>query len=227
VNDLVARKPWLPYAAPFAVYLGFLLLQTRWEGGLLWLYPLKTVATAATLIYFWPHYLELRRGAPGRAARPGALALGAAVGLVAIIAWIAIDPLYPGLTPLLFRRPVEVFDPGTIQPDGLRCGFRVAGAVLVVPLMEEVFWRGFLIRWLIKEDFRRVPLGTFTAHSFIITVVFFGLEHEQWLAGLICGALYNWVLYRTRSLWACVVAHAVSNAVLAGWVLATQQWKFW
>jgi hypothetical protein len=99
--------------------------------------------------------------------------------------------------------------------------------VLVVPVMEELFWRAFLIRWLVKEDFKSVPVGTFTWPSFLITVALFGAEHNQWLAGLVCGALYNWLLYRTRSVWACVVAHAVSNAALAAWVLARGDWKFW
>jgi hypothetical protein len=104
---------------------------------------------------------------------------------------------------------------------------RVIGAVVVVPVMEELFWRAFLIRWLVNEDFQRVPVGTFTWMSFAVTTLFFGLEHDQWLVGLICGAAYNGLLYRTRSVWACVVAHAVSNAALAGWVLARGDWKFW
>ena len=72
-----------------------------------------------------------------------------------------------------------------------------------------------------------VPVGVFTWYSFAITVGLFGTEHREWLAGLICGALYNWLLYRTRRLGACVVAHAVSNAALAAWVLWQGDWKFW
>ena len=72
-----------------------------------------------------------------------------------------------------------------------------------------------------------MPVGTFTRPSFAITVLLFGLEHEQWLAGIVCGALYNGLLYRTRSLSTCVLAHATSNALLAAWVLARGDWKFW
>jgi CAAX prenyl protease-like protein len=104
---------------------------------------------------------------------------------------------------------------------------RVVGAVLVVPVMEELFWRGFLLRWLINPDFRSVPMGAFTPFSFWATVVLFGVEHEQWLAGMICGALLNGLLYRTKSLFACVIAHATANALLASWVLARADWKFW
>ena len=166
--------------------------------------------------------------------------------MVAIGLWIAMDPFYPkvdellfrcetGLSPLLHSPPPKVaaglvFDPTLIQPAALRLLFlagRVAGAVLVVPLMEELFWRAFLIRWLDHEDFRAVPVGVFSWSAFAITVGLFGAEHNQWLAGLICGALYNWLLYRTRSIAACVLAHAVSNAALAAWVLARGDWKFW
>jgi CAAX prenyl protease-like protein len=133
-------------------------------------------------------------------------------------------------TPAVTTPPAPPFDPTTISPVAGRWTFivfRVIGAVLVVPVMEELFWRAFLIRWVEAENFKSVPVGTFGWRSFAITVALFGLEHDQWLAGLICGALYNWLLYRTRSVWACVVAHAVSNAALAAWVLTRGDWKFW
>ncbi len=171
--------------------------------------------------------------------------LAVVMGLLAIAIWIAIDPCYPQLDTLIWQlksviarllgRPAPAlpeapFSPTTIQPASLRwvfIGFRVLGAVVVVPLMEELFWRAFLIRWLVNEDFKSVPVGTFTWLSFAITVALFGLEHREWLAGLICGALYNWLYYRRKDVFACVVAHAVSNAALAAWVLARGDWKFW
>lgn len=145
-------------------------------------------------------------------------ALAIVVGLGAIAIWIGIDPFYP--------KPgnAEMFDPGGRW---WYIGFRLFGAVLVVPLMEELFWRAFLIRWLVDSDFKQVPVGTFTGPSFAITVALFGAEHREWLAGLICGAMYNWVLYKRKDVFSCVVAHAVSNAALAAWVLARGDWKFW
>jgi len=122
------------------------------------------------------------------------------------------------------------FDPTTIQSVAQRnffLAFRVFGAVIVVPVMEELFWRAFLIRWLVNEDFKSVAVGTFTWMSFGVTVALFGGEHYQWLAGLICGAMYNWLYYRRKDVFACVVAHAVSNAALAAWVLSRGDWKFW
>ena len=146
------------------------------------------------------------------------------VGLVAIVIWIGIDRYYPK-----FGKAVP-FDPTTIPSVAQRnifLAFRVFGAVIVVPMMEELFWRAFLIRWLVNENFKSVAIGTFTWMSFAVTVALFGGEHYQWLAGLICGALYNWLYYKRKDVFACVVAHAVSNAALAAWVLARGDWKFW
>jgi len=232
MTDPLKSKPWLPYVAPFAIYMAFLFVQTN--ENLLWAYPLKTVAVAVALWWFRSSFTELRSrmicrasgpladGAnPTAAGEPPALRvwlLAVVVGLVAIAIWIGIDPFYPKLT------KASPFDP---SGQWVFIAFRVAGAVIVVPLMEELFWRAFLIRWIDNPDFKRVPVGTFSWKSFALTVVLFGAEHNEWLAGMICGALYNWLLYRTRSVFACVVAHATSNAALAAWVLARGDWKFW
>jgi CAAX prenyl protease-like protein len=243
--DPMKSKPWLPYVAPFGLYMLFLQLQGSFPQALAWIYPVKTVAVAATLWYFRKSYDELlsplwcsgasakRRGSPAeggsalhRSAATPALAF--AVGLVAIVIWIAFDPFYPHLGELM-RIKSRVFDPTALAPATrwTFITFRIVGAVGVVPVMEELFWRAFAIRWIDNEDFKRVPVGVFSWKAFAVTVLLFGAEHDQWIAGLVCGALYNWLLYRTRSVWSCVVAHAVSNAALAAWVLARGDWKFW
>jgi CAAX prenyl protease-like protein len=210
---MMKSKPWLPYVVPMGIYMAFLLVQTN--ANLLWVYPVKTIAVAAALVYFRKEYEELR---------PGFSLLAVIVGLAAIAIWIGIDPFYPKFG------SGAAFDPTTISTLAQRnvfLAFRVIGAVIVVPVMEELFWRAFLIRWLVNEDFKSVPVGTFTALSFGVTVALFGLEHNEWLAGLICGALYNWLYYKRKNVFACVIAHAVSNAALAAWVLSRGDWKFW
>jgi CAAX prenyl protease-like protein len=222
-------RSWLPYVAPMALYMAFLAGQSNTN--LLWLYPAKTLAVAGVLFWFRHEYKELQ---------PGMSWLGLVIGLVAIALWIYGDRFYPKTDELLlaFERwlagvmhsppPKETLT-APFDPSGryVFIGFRIIGAVLVVPVMEELFWRAFLIRWLVNEDFQSVPAGMFTWPSFLITVAMFGAEHNHWLAGLVCGALYNMLLYRTRSVWACVVAHATSNAALAAWVLTRGDWKFW
>lgn len=93
--------------------------------------------------------------------------------------------------------------------------------------MEELFWRSFLLRYLVNSDFRQVPLGTLTPSALVISVALFGAEHNQWFAGIIAGLLYTLLLYRTKSLFSCIVAHVVTNSLLGVYVLATQKWQYW
>jgi len=199
--------PWLPYVAPFALYVAFLTFES--PANLVWVYPLKVLLVAVALWVFRARYDELRPTGSWRAVL---------VGLAAIVVWIALDPFYPKLG------KITPFDP---TGHGWFIAARVMGAVVIVPVMEELFWRAFLIRWIIHPNFKNVPVGAFTGWSFGLTTAMFGLEHHQWLAGMVCGALYNGLCYRRKSIFECVIAHAVSNAVLAGYVLATGDWKFW
>jgi len=101
--------------------------------------------------------------------------------------------------------------------------------VIVAPLVEEIFWRGFLLRYLIRENFTEVAVGTFSWFSFFVVAVAFGFTHSRadWIPAMICGALYNLVAYRTRSLASCVLAHATTNLLLGLWIMQTRQWGFW
>ncbi|MEI9892669.1 MAG: CAAX prenyl protease-related protein [Chthoniobacter sp.] len=114
-------------------------------------------------------------------------------------------------------------------PYAVNLGLRLVRLVIVVPLLEEIFWRGFLLRYLIDENFSRVPMGTFSWRSFSIVTAGFCLEHSfaDWPAAILTGALYNLVAYRTKSLSSCVLVHAVTNALLGIYVLRTGQWGFW
>ena len=217
----VGRRQWLPYVLPFALFLAFLSLESLWPAERPWLYPVKTLVVAAALVACLPFYEELR---------PVFSFTGVLVGTLAIVLWIALDPFYPGLSRLTGGIPPAAFEPFSLGSPAASWTYilaRIAGAVLVVPIMEELFWRGFLARWLVHPDFKAVPLGMFTPLSFWATVVLFGVEHEEWVAGMICGALLNGLLYRTKSLFACVLAHATSNALLAAWVLTHSDWQFW
>lgn len=215
------NKPWLPYVAPMALYMTFLLVQA--PKNMVWIYPAKIITVAAALWLFRTEYVELR-------AKFSGLLLPVGIGLAAIIIWIAIDPFYPGLSKITTGEAPRVFDPHTLSTPVAFWGFigvRVFGAVVIVPIMEELFWRAFMIRWLVAEDFQQVPVGTYTGKAFVIVAALFALEHDQWLAGLICGGLYNWLYGQRRDIFTCVIAHAVSNAALAAWVLLKGDWKFW
>ncbi len=103
---------------------------------------------------------------------------------------------------------------------------RFAGSVLVAPLIEELFCRSFLMRYVIDERWQDVPIGTYTLGSFVIVTLFFGFSHFRWLPGILTAVLLNLLLYRTKNLSSCVVAHATANLLLLVYVVYTGGWEF-
>jgi CAAX prenyl protease-like protein len=105
---------------------------------------------------------------------------------------------------------------------------RTASCALLVPPVEELFWRGWAMRWLIANDFQKVPLGTYQAAAFWLVALMFAAEHgPYWEVGLATGIIYNWWMVRTRSLWDCIIAHAVTNGLLSVYILTTHQFQYW
>lgn len=106
--------------------------------------------------------------------------------------------------------------------------FRTIRAVLIVPIVEELFWRAWLMRWIIRQDFLKVPLGTYAPQAFWITAVLFACEHgSYWEVGLAAGVIYNWWMVRTRSLGDLIFVHAVTNACLSAYVIFAGKWEYW
>ena len=110
-------------------------------------------------------------------------------------------------------------------------GLRFARMVLVVPFVEELFWRGFLMRFLVDQDrpFQRIAFGTHRWRVFWIVTVAVMLIHNtsDWPAAFVWGALMYFVAVRTKSLGACIVMHAVGNLLLGLYVMKTGLWGFW
>ncbi|MGH9655228.1 MAG: CAAX prenyl protease-related protein, partial [Bryobacteraceae bacterium] len=107
-------------------------------------------------------------------------------------------------------------------------GWRTARAVIIVPVVEELFWRAWLMRWLIDAKFERVPLGTFAPFAFWATAVLFASEHgPYWDVGLITGVIYNAWMVRSKSVADCVLMHAVTNGLLSAYIMSTAQWQYW
>jgi len=202
-----------------------------------WVYPLQTLLCAAVLVFFRHHYVFK----PWRG-----LGLATLLGIVGIAVWVAPAMLRESLIqhghaaaswwPCLgMAERLKGFDP-TIAQDStlwfsLVVGMRFARMVLVVPFVEELFWRGFLMRYLLTEDgrFERVAFGTHRWKIFWIVTVAVMLIHnsEDYLGAFVWGSLMYLVAVRTRSLGACVFMHAVGNLALGLYVMKTQQWGFW
>ena len=218
------RYPSLPYVAPFAAYVLLLPLQSqlpalagRWESAL------RIAAAGCVLSLFSRTVLNFRVRRWG-----GSLGLGAAVFLV----WIGPDFLFPYRNHWLFQNPLTgAF--GSSLPENLRSdpsylALRVLRSAVLVPVIEELFWRAWLMRWLISPRFRTIALGSWTRQSFWLTAVMFAAEHgPQWEVGLLAGIAYNWWMIRTRSLGDCILAHAVTNACLAAFVVLAGRWEYW
>ena len=112
--------------------------------------------------------------------------------------------------------------------DALVLLLRTVRASILVPIIEELFWRGWLMRWLIQPQFQRVPLGAYTAFSFWTVALLFASEHgPYWDVGLAAGILFNWWMIRTKSLGDVIAAHAFANLLLSGYVVATGKWEYW
>lgn len=196
---------------------GFLVLP---QEAIYYLYPVKAVSVAVLLFAYRHSYQELNWRDLLSVRTTGTVTI---VGILTFVMWIytdwsfSVEGGHKGFNPTLL--------PDSIRP--LMIATRVAGAVLVVPLMEELFWRSFLLRYLIDADFKSVAIGRFTWGSFMATTVLFGLEHQLIIAGMVAGAIYSITLYKTKSLAQCILAHAVTNLCLALYVLYTGSWYFW
>jgi hypothetical protein len=226
-------KPAASRYLPFAVFMAFIgldeLIRMLMAQGFLklqptdlyYLYPVKTLVVGGLLYGLRKNYTELNF--KELSSIPTTLII-TCVGLVVFALWIQMEwTIGSSTTP-------QGFNPMLLPEGAIRyvmIFFRIAGAVLVVPVMEELFWRSFLIRYITDVNFEKVPIGTFTWGSFLLTVVLFGAEHNYIYAGIMAGIAYNLILYKTRSLAQCVLAHAVTNLALAIYVVSTGKWQFW
>jgi CAAX prenyl protease-like protein len=224
----------MPRIVPFALFMAFIAVESllRWLAGpalspetatsptWLWLYPLRIAVVLGALLYLWPAYQELRDTLWSNV-REALLVL--VVGVLVYVAWVRMDWSWA-----MQGRPAgyDPFQAGT-GVGVVLAAIRMFGAAVIVPIMEELFWRSFLIRYIVTPRFTTVRLGTFTPLSFGATVVLFGLEHHLWLAGMLAGVAYNLLLYKTRRLWPCILAHAMTNLLLGIHVLLTGEWHWW
>jgi CAAX prenyl protease-like protein len=215
-------------AIPFAVFIAFIVLQSVADGWLRsigmdtrWLYPARTVAVALLLLAFWRHYADLHVFS---GVTLGRTALAFIAGMVVFLLWINLDFEWAQVGKL------PSFDPTHADGPGLHwvlVGFRVIGLALVVPVMEELFWRSFLLRWLDRHDFLALEPARVSLRATLICALLFASEHNLWLAGLLAGLMYNFVYIRGGNLWLPIVSHATTNGALAWWILATGHWEFW
>ncbi len=210
------HNPTAAYLMPFVIVLAAGMVSTAASSGFEWLYPLRVVAAAITIWYFRSTYSELNW-------RFGWLS--AVAGLAVFLIWLGLDrfsgahldsPIGPGLASLASGGRLTWLL------------FRIVGAVATVPIVEELAFRGFLIRRVISADFDSLSPRRYTYLSIAVSSVAFGLLHgDRWIAGSVAGLIYAAVFVRRGRIGDAVFAHAFTNALLAVWVLWSGRWYLW
>jgi uncharacterized protein len=214
----------LPYVAPFATFLIFLGVRSYLPFGPEWEYPARVLTVTTVLLLCSRRVVRLR---PRRAAT------SVLIGVAVFVIWVCPDILWPRYRSHFVFQNSITGAVGSSVPDATRGNwwfilFRVAGTALLVPVLEELFWRAWLMRYLVASEFEKVELGTYSALSFWMTAALFASEHgPYWEVGLVAGIMYNWWMVRSRSLADCILAHGVTNALLAAFVLGTGRWEYW
>jgi CAAX prenyl protease-like protein len=222
------KSPVFVRAAPFLAFLLITLIQKNSGGaGDYWLYLAKTVIVGWMLWTFRRQIAEMRWKFSGEAIVVGIGVFLMWIGLVPLLELIGINASWavrksataPVWNPLgFFLSPVLGW---------LFVMVRIVGSTVVVPPMEEVFYRSFVYRYIAKPDFQTVPIGQFFWLPFIITSVMFGFGHHEWLAGILCGFAYQGLVCWKKRLGDAITAHAITNFLLGLWVVYKNAWHFW
>lgn len=212
---------------PFAAFMILLVLRGEvpadgsWGIDPRWVYGITVAVVGGLLAYFWREYGELVAQT-----RPswGEAALGVGIGGVVFVLWIQLDAPWMTIgSPSASFLPLDASG-ALIWPLVI---VRWIGAALIVPLMEELFWRSFLMRWIQSPQFESVVPQRVALKAVVLSTFVFVLAHTLWLAAIIAGLAYAWLYVRTGKLWVPVIAHAVTNGALGVWVVMTGKWAFW
>lgn len=215
----MSRYPALPWVLPFAIFIALLAAQSAFA---LPLWPRLVLPLAAILAFSRP---ALRTAA-------SAPMLSILLGIMVFAIWVGPDIIAPWWRHTFLFNNALISPPAAATPAADRSNpfflaVRFAILSMAVPILEELFWRGWLMRWLINPDFERVPLGTYAPAAFWIVALLFASEHGPfWDVGLIAGVIYNWWMVRTKNIWDCIIAHAVTNGALGMYVVLSGRWEY-
>tara|TARA_R110002096_G_scaffold161339_4_gene327865 strand:+ start:1635 stop:2327 length:693 start_codon:yes stop_codon:yes gene_type:complete len=204
-----------------------------------WGYPLQAIACLA-LVWFWrKHYPDFSWKGIGLAISFGLIGIGIWLLPPLIHSWTGLgsENSLPWLKWLGFTPRVDGFNPHLFGDKASPAllwsivGFRFLRLVIAVALIEEIFWRGFLMRFLSNpdSDWTTLPISQCSNRTIWLTALAFALVHigPDFAVALIYGALVGWVTRRTGNLWAAVIMHATSNLCLGLFIMATRWWGLW
>jgi len=224
LRQKLAASPAWARVAPFGIFLLLTSAQGRFfNGSEFWFYLAKTVIGAGLIWAMRPLVAEMRWAFSWEAV---------AVGVAVFAVWVGLDAHYPKFVKAgAAWNPDMAFGGGS----GLAWLFiltRIIGSTLVVPPLEEVFYRSFVYRELAAlkladPKFESVPLNHFGWLPFLGTAIVFGFSHVEWLAAILCGMAYQFLVLRKNRLGDAMTAHAITNFLLGGWIVWRGDWHFW
>ena len=212
---------WVPYIFPFVLFLLLTGPVRFFPHCSPFLYVTKTILVGG-LLWIWRH--AYAKDLSGVLSFRKTLA-AVSCGLLVLVIWVASDGYLPQIGQNLGFNPFLLTE-SRGQAIAL-ITVRLLGAAVVVPVMEELFWRSFLMRYLINQDFRSVPIGTFTWSSYLIVAIMFGLEHYRIVEGIVAGLFYGLLVVRQKKLAGAILAHGITNLGLGIYVISTGSWMFW
>jgi hypothetical protein len=219
LREKFAESPAVARVAPFIVFLALTFCQGKLgAASAYWFYFAKTIVGAWLIWEMRPFVLEMRWAVSWE---------GVVVGVGVFMIWVGLDPFYRKIfTGAATGNPNDQFGEGSTLA-WFFIAIHVLGMTFVVPPLEEVFYRSFLYRYIAKPDFSSVPLNQFSWTPFLATAAVFGLSHREWLAGILCGAAYQWLVLRKNRLGDAMTAHAITNFLLGVWIVWRGAWRFW
>jgi membrane protease YdiL (CAAX protease family) len=250
LRKLVNSYPEAPFVLPFFAFLLLMLLDRAFPPEYrTYTYAIRAFGALYVAWLFRRHFPPLGKLH---------LHLAIAIGLGTMIVWVALHHFFAGCSHqpcrllglfgfdhhwqgvgwytkwLMFDgKAEEYFNPHEYYKSPLALWsflvIRIGGASITVPIVEELFWRAFVLRILIDwHKFEDVPLGKFTLFSFLVSSLLSAVQHQpQWEVGILCWFIYNAVFYWKKSLLLCMVTHGITNFALYAYVYHAQDWRFW
>ena len=242
-DSLAGRYPWAVFILPFAVYMVANSLEPAPDKPLNLgivsvdyanypiVYTVKLALVVATMLALLPGYRQFRcRVSP----------LAVVIGAVGVVVWIGLCKLQIeqavlgplGLDSVLGLGERAAYNPLEQLADrpALAYGFlavRFLGLAAIVPVIEEFFLRGCVMPYFVQPDWWRVPFGTVNRAALAAGVIAPVLLHPaEMVAAAAWFSMVTWLMLRTRNIWDCVAAHAVTNLLLGVYVVTTGEWQF-
>jgi CAAX prenyl protease-like protein len=223
-REKAAASPVYARFAPFFIFCAITAVALMGGDWKFWSYAVKVVFGAWLVWEMRPYVQEMRWAFSWEAV---------VVGIAVFALWVGLDPFYPKNTLLMKDTEGSIWNPFQRFGDHSALAWaliviRITGMTLVVPPLEEVFYRSLLYRYSVRTDFQEMPFRQFHPTSFLVISALFGAMHFQWLPGILCGMAYQWLCLRKDRLGDAMTAHAITNFLLGVWVVwkGGDAWKF-